>query len=150
MRIIILVLTAVTIGWEPAHASGGIGCAGADQALKFNVESGMTRGAGGGFFNFRAALDVLLPSTPEDFRKLQLDGADLMHHWVDDKELKLLLYRERTEGPFGWVRFLIESRRVDEGAYAGSYVLTIGNVGSEQDSEPKMLEARGAVQCFVE
>ena len=39
---------------------------------------------------------MLLPSTPEDFRKLQLDGADLMHHWVDDRELKLLLYRERT------------------------------------------------------
>ena len=150
MRIIILALTAITIGCEPAHASGGIGCEGADEALKFSVESGMTRGGGGGFFNFRAELDVLVPSTPEDFRKLQLDSADLMHHWVDDRELKLLLYRERTDGPFGWVRLLIETRRVDEGAYAGSYRLTIGSMESEQASEPTMREARGEVTCFAE
>jgi hypothetical protein len=150
MRIVSLVLIAITIGCEPAHASGGIGCEGADEALKFAGRERHDSRRRRRLLQLRAELDVRLPSTPGDFRKLPLDGADLMHHWVDDRELKLLLYRERTDGPFGWVRLLIETRRVDEGAYAGSYLLTIGNMGSAQASEPTMREARGEATCFAE
>src|SRR5262245_26416746 len=119
MRIVILAFAAAISGSWPVLASGGISCEGEDQNLKFTVESGMTRSGGGGFFNFRTELEVLLPSIPADFRKLHLDDADLMHHWIDAHELKLLVYRERMERPFGWLRFLIETRRVDEGSYVG-------------------------------
>ena len=148
MRSVLVALTLATIA-TPALASGGIWCNAEDKAVRLSVESGMTRSIGGGFFNFRAGLDIRLPGTPKDFRSLKLDENDLPHHWIDDKEIKLLLYRERSEEPFGWVHLVIDTKAVDEGSYAGTYTLTLSNLEPGQ-SEAKETTATGPIECSAE
>jgi hypothetical protein len=45
---------------------------------------------------------------------------------------------------------VILTKRVDEGRYAGRYVLTISNMESDGATEAKTVKARGKVTCDVE
>ena len=144
MRRTAITLAALIAAAAPAAASGGLWCDAKDQSLEFHVETGVSRGVGGGFFNLRGSLDIAIRGVPEDLRKLSLDNA-LVHSWLDGDEAKLQFYFERAEGDFASVDFVVETRVIEEGAYAGEYLLT---VFASPHAEP--LSAQGTVSCGAE
>jgi hypothetical protein len=134
----------------PAHATGGFWCDVADKNVKLHTGAGMQRGGANSLLNPETDLEIFLPGTPPDFRKLHLKGDAITQHWIDDKDFKLRLYTERETGLFGSVELLILAKRVDEGEYAGRYDLRVEHMQSEKDSEAKTIKARGKIKCSVE
>lgn len=65
------------------------------------------------------------------FRKLNLNDA-LTQHWIGGKDFKLRLYIERSEGLFGAVEFIVDTKAADEGEYKGSYSLSVENMRPEK------------------
>src|SRR4051812_8890326 len=78
-----------------ALASGGIWCSADDKAVKFQVEAGVTRGMGGPTFNFRGDLEILGRPAGDSRRKTVFEDSNLAQYWLDDKELRLLVYHEQ-------------------------------------------------------
>ena len=144
MRHAVVAFAALFAAAAPAAASGGLWCDAEDQSLEFHAETGVSRGVGGGFFNLRGSLDIAKQGVPEDLRKLSLDNA-LVHSWLDGDEAKLQFYFERQEGDFASVDFVVETKVIEEGAYAGEYLLT---VFASPHSEP--LSVQGHVACGAE
>jgi hypothetical protein len=143
---------AIGGGVAPAVASGGLFCNAEDGSLTFSVQAGLTRG-NGAFFNFRGELHARQPDVPKELRDLKLASRDLIQHWLDEREAKLLIYRERTAAPYGSVSLRVETRHADtdeEGSYEGSYVLTVSYVEGKPGSEAKVVEAHGKATCSAE
>jgi len=150
MRFVMPATIAIVLAASvPAAASGGLGCEVTDAHVDFAVDTAVTRGMGGPFFNFKATLAIAADGVPEDLRKLTLDEA-LTHSWLDGKDLKLQFYVERQEGDFASVDFVVDAAMVEEGLYRGRYVLTVFAPGSPAASETGQVSATGAVVCYVE
>ena len=99
-----------------SHASGGLWCSAEDGNLRLTIESGMSHGLGGAFFNMKASAELLDSRVAADFRNLVLDDK-LVHSWVDADETRLLFYTERSDGDFGSMELTIETKGDrDEGA----------------------------------
>ncbi len=148
MRITPIVLAILAAGTVPAAASGGLGCEAEDANVAFTVESGVSRGMGGAFFNFRGALTVAVPGVPEDLRRIDLGNA-LTHSWLDGEAVKLQFYTERMEGDFASLDLLVETDSVDDGMYRGRYVLVVYGADTP-DPDSDRVSVTGAVECFVE
>lgn len=146
----LVVLTLLLAGLMPAHASGGFSCEAQDASVKFEAGGGMGRSVGASLFNFNGEINVKLKGAPADFRDVKLKDSDVSQRWIDGKEVRLQLYREREEGLFGYVNLEILTKRVDEGSYVGRYELTISHVESEKATEAKTFKARGKVKCMTE
>jgi hypothetical protein len=152
MRTAAAIVGLMLAGLAPASGSGGLWCSAEDEGATFSLQGGLTRGTGA-LFNFRGEVQVRLPDAPADLRNLKVEGADLIQHWLDEQELKLLLTREGNDGPSGSITLLVQTKRTDaddEGSYTGDYRLTISFMKSAQDSEATMLEARGTAACSAE
>ncbi|MDB5602835.1 MAG: hypothetical protein JWN71_4879 [Xanthobacteraceae bacterium] len=146
----VLILTVLLAGLTSAHATGGVSCQAQDGSLKFEAGGALGRSVGGSLMNFTGELKVSLKAVPDDFRELKLLDADVSQRWIDDKEVRLHLHRERTQGRFGYVDLVILTKRVDERRYAGRYVLSISNIESDAATEAKAVKARGKVTCDTE
>lgn len=137
-------------GLMPAQASGGVSCEAKDASVQFEAGGGVGRSVGGSLLNFTGEISVKLKGVPADFRQLKFKDSDVSQRWMDGKEVRLQLYREREEGLFGYVDLVILTRRVEEGSYAGRYELTISHLESEKATEAKQFKARGKVRCMTE
>ena len=95
--------------------------------MRISIESGVTRGMGGPFFNFRGKLEILDKSVAEGFRIVEFDGDSLAQYWLDERALKLHLYREwQDDKPIRSLNLVIETQAGDdEGTYGGSYAITV-------------------------
>jgi hypothetical protein len=146
-----LVLAGLAAATLPAAASGGIWCHLEDQSVKLSVDSGVTRGLGAPFFNFRGKLEILDKSVPEKLRTTEFDGQNLSQYWLDDRALKLHLYREwEVDKSFDYVELVIETQAGDdEGLYGGSYKLTIFD-SKGAAGEGKQTELGGEINCDAE
>lgn len=138
----------------PAFASGGLDCSAEDRKVKLSVSSGVTRGMGGPTFNFHAELELRGKTFAEDLSKLSFDGGNRPQYWLDGKELRLLLYKEReADKPFGSVEVEIRTRAAgdpDEGTYKGSYSIAVYDGGEDGTGEDKTATFTGKVNCFAE
>ena len=148
-------MRAITIAMlmlaTPALASGGFSCEADDAAAKFTIEAGLSRGAGNGLFNFRGELELRDKDVAEDFRKSVFEPANLMQHWIDGKDLRLEVYRERSgDKPFAELTLLIEAVLVEEGSYAGPYSLRLMDMTGDTSSEGRTITIEGKATCFVE
>ncbi len=150
MKEIVTAAVLVVLWAVPASAAGGFYCKTEDSNVKFQAAAAMQHGGANGFLNFDSSLEILLNNAPPDFRVLRLKGDALAQHWMDSREFKFRLYTERSNGPFGSVEFLVETKTVDEGSYGGSYALRIETMESEKSSEAKVIKARGNIVCSVE
>jgi hypothetical protein len=150
MRLVPIVAAAVFVAASaPVAASGGLGCEAKDAYIDFEVDTAVTRGMGGPFFNFRATLAIAVDGVPEDLRKLTLDDA-LTHSWLDGEELKLQFYVERQDGDYASVDFVVETTMVEEGEYRGGYILTVVTPETPYAPDPVERSATGEVVCYVE
>jgi hypothetical protein len=132
----------------PASASGGIGCEARDARVALDIGIGVTRGSGG-FFSVAGTLEITSTDLPGDLASLAL-GDLLIHSWLDGEELKLQFYHERNEGEFASLDLLIEAERIDEGTYAGPYVVTVFGVDAASGSTGDTWSVEGSVLCYVE
>jgi hypothetical protein len=139
---------ALTAAGGPARASGGLWCTIDDADLKMTIESGVTRGMGGPFFNFRASAEVLAKNVAPDFAKLTLDG-NLVHSWIDRDETRLLLYTERHgDKPFGSMEITIETMGDrDEGDIPGKYEVNYFEAERQKGEDDGFIRLTGDVTC---
>jgi hypothetical protein len=139
---------------SPAFASGGLDCSAEDKRVKLSVNSGVTHGMGGPTFNFHAELELYAKTVAEDLRRLSFDDRNRPQYWLDGKELRLLLYKEReADKPFGSVEVEIRTRAAgepDEGTYKGSYKVAVYDGGEDGTGEGKIATFAGKVECFAE
>ena len=146
---ILIVSAAMTIvAASPAHASGGLWCTIDDANVKMTIESGVTRGLGGPFFNFRASAELLVKDVAPDFAKLTLD-SNLVHSWIDGDETRLLLYTERQgNAPFGSVEITIETvGDREEGDLPGKYEVSYFEVERQKGESDGYIRLKGDVSC---
>jgi hypothetical protein len=148
---VLLVGAALIASSLPAVASGSLDCSIKDKSVQIELHSGITRGMGGPFFDFKAELKTSLPSVPKDLQAVTFEMEHLAQRWLDDREAKLVVYREREgDGPHGSVEMTIETKRIkkdDEGFYAGTYVLEINETAAEGKPQPKPVKLRGRITC---
>ncbi len=139
---------AVLLATAPAHASEGLSCEANDKAVKLTIEAGISSGVGSGFFSFKGELDILAPGTPKDFRKLTFGRDHLTQQWLDNRNLKLRIYRERDGEPHGYVDIVIEAwpRKGDEFEFRGGYVLTIFDI-PKPGADGITTSLKGRVTC---
>ena len=149
---ILLGLMFLAAGSGVAAASGGLSCEADDRTLTLSIESGVTRGMGSPVFNFRAEATLKLAKTPVDMKTTTFEQANLAQYWLDGKNLRLVLYREREgDKPHGYVEITVLTKakgEEDEGAYEGTYELTVFD--GTGDGDPLQLDAKGKVECFAE
>lgn len=137
----------------PAAASGGLDCSIKDKSVDFTLSSGVTRGMGGPTFNLKADLKILKKGVVEDFRAMVLDDGNRPQYWLDDKELRLIFYREREgDKPFASVELEIRAKSIgdDAGTYNGTYKLTGDSLQGAGSAQPGRLMLKGKVSCSVE
>jgi len=144
-----LSVVAILISAVPALASGGASCAndGGDVAIDFSA--GITHGMGGPVFSLTATVDAKAEAA-DDLKKGSFAKENLAQYWLDDKEMKFLLYREREgAGEFGSVELLIVTKPVgDDIGYDGTYKLTLSDMTGGGEGKNTALE--GKVVCSVE
>ncbi|MDI4658323.1 hypothetical protein [Xanthobacter autotrophicus] len=122
-----LPLALSVAGLSPAGATGSLNCSIDDKAIAFEAQAVFSHGLASDFSNFRAELNATAKDAPPAFAKVEMDGAALAHHWFHGNELRLHLYQERTEAPFGSLELVLRtrSRDADETAFAGRYELRL-------------------------
>ena len=133
----------------PALASGGLSCEGTGKQASLRLEGGVTRGMGGPLFSFNGSAQIAAKGVAADLRKISFDRENVPQYWLDGKELRLLLYRERSgDRPHGYVEVTILAKAAgDEGEFKGSYALTAFDTTGERE---RRHEAEGRLTCFVE
>lgn len=137
-------------GTVSALASGGASCANDGGAALIELSAGITHGMGGPVFSLTASVDAQSADAVADLRKSTFGRGHLAQYWLDDKEMKFLLYREREgAGEFGSVELLIVTRPVgDDVGYDGTYKLTLSDMTGGGEGKTTTLE--GKVSCSVE
>ena len=147
----LIVGACLLAGVGPAAASGGLSCDTKDKAIRLSIESGVTRGMGSPIFNFRGTLQLNDRRVADDLRKTQFEQEHVAQYWLDGKNLRLLLYRERVGNkPHGYVELIIETKGDGEGGYNGAYRLTVFDMTGDKTGEGKTLAFKGKVGCFVD
>ena len=130
-----------------SHASGGLWCSAEDGNLRLTIESGMSHGLGGAFFNMKASAELLDSRVAADFRNLVLDDK-LVHSWVDADETRLLFYTERSDGDFGSMELTIETKGDrDEGDIPGTYELAYFEASRQQGDDDGFIRFSGPITC---
>lgn len=142
----------ITLATTSAHASGGLSCEASDKAVKLALEAGVSRGVGSGFFSFKGQLDILAPGAPKDFRNIEFEKEHLTQQWLDNRNLKLHVYRERDGEPHGYVDLVIEAwprKDSEDIEFRGGYTLTIFDV-PKNGGDGKTTVLKGRVTCSAE
>lgn len=132
----------------PAQASGGLWCDAADENIKLEVRSGVTRGMGGPFFDFTGSLEVIAQGIPPAFTKLNLSDK-FTHTWLDGDELKLEFYHEVDAAEsVDQFSLIIETEALPDtdGEYVGTYRMTSYGPPLAGTDEGR-LERTGKVTC---
>ena len=133
----------------PALASGGASCANDGGEVAIDLSAGITHGMGSPVFSLTATVDAKTDAA-DDLRKGAFGKENLAQYWLDDKEMKFLLYRERAgDGEFGSVELLIVTKPVgDDIGYDGTYKLTLSDMTGGGEGKNTTLEGR--ITCSVE
>lgn len=136
----------------PVFASGGLSCTADDDAVKLDIQSGVTRGMGSPLFNFQGRVQLSDASVPTDLKNTEFSDDHVAQYWLDDQRLNLGLYREREgDKPHGYVEIVVVTQPGDdEGLYGGQYHLTVFDATDNASSDGKTLKFDGTVSCFVE
>jgi hypothetical protein len=135
-----------------ALASGGIWCEAEATPAQINVHGGVSRGMGGQLFNFEGKVAIADKAVADDLRNLEFKQEHVAQYWFNGTSLNLVLYREREgDKPHGYVEVSIETqaREDEEGAYAGSYQLTVFD-GIDDNAEGKRIELTAPIACFAD
>ena len=121
------------------------------KALGWSLLMTKTRGMGSPIFSFDGKVDIKDKSIAADLRQTAFQMDHVAQYWLDGKELRLDLYREReSDKPHGYVELVLYTKALgDELGYAGRYELIVYD-GVDDTSEAKEARFNGKVECTVE
>jgi hypothetical protein len=143
---------AFAVGINPAAASGGLSCSAGDGGVTVELEGNVTRGMGGPLFGFNGTVTIKDNAVAEDLRNTKFALDHVAQYWLDGKDLRLGLYRERdADKPHGYVQVDVLTQNPgepDEGMYEGTFTLTAWDTTG--DGDPKEFHAEGKIECFSE
>lgn len=131
----------------PAHAAGGLACTYQDENAQLVLNSGVTHGMGRQLFSFSGNLNLQNQRVPDDFHEITFESDHIAQYWFDDREFRLVLYRERVpERAHGYVQVTVITRTTNEvGLYTGEWIAEVF------DTEPSVqLRLGGNVTCSAE
>lgn len=149
MRIVAaFAMLAVSAG--SAMASGGLSCTVESNQLAISLDGGVSRGMGGALFSFSSTLEMNSAGIAEDLRVTEFSREHVAQYWLDGEALKLRLYREREDGPHGYVEVLVETALGDEGSGEGEYLVTVYDMTNAVASEAEPARFTGPIGCSVE
>jgi hypothetical protein len=134
----------------PASASGGFECTANDKSVRFTVYAAVTSGMGNPTSDLNGKLEILDKTVAQDLRTMTFGGADRPQYWLDGKDLRLILYKERQDDkPFGSVKLELRATRAsDEGKFRGTYKLSTEDLTHSNVEGEKTVN--GNMSCFVE
>jgi hypothetical protein len=146
-----MTLAILLCGTRIAWATGNLECEADDRMMEFFASSSVSYGETKPITNFKARLQFKRKDMPETARILELDGSHLVHHWIDDRDVKLLFHREKIEDMSVEVTLRVETRRKpgDELRGTGHYEMTLSFPAREGGSQPRIVKHRGQVRCSV-
>ncbi|HEX2555918.1 MAG TPA: hypothetical protein VHL98_19635 [Microvirga sp.] len=143
------ILVALVAGAAPAGATATLSCEVDDKAVKLDVQASVAHGMGEALSGFRGEIGVRLKGAPADFGTLVLEPEHLTHSWINGREVRLRLYRERGEGAHGAVELVLETRAAGgDTSFVGRYVLTVDHLRPGA-SEVATLKAQGRATCSL-
>lgn len=136
----------------PAAASGGLECTIKDKSVRFTVNAGITSGMGRPTFNLKGELAIVDRAVAQDLRAVTFAADDRPQYWLDGKELRLVLYKERQgDKPFGSVELELRAKAAgDDGTFRGTYKLSTYDMSGSDSGEGKATTLRGKIACSVE
>ena len=82
-----------------------------DKALALDVQASVAHGMGEALTGFRGEIRVRLKGAPADFGMLVLEPEHLTQSWIHGRDVRLRIYRERSEGAHGAVELVLEMER---------------------------------------
>jgi len=148
MRLFIASAIFIVVGGS-AQATGGISCEAEDRATRIRLDAGVTSGMGAPIFAFAGKTEISDERVPADLRTTDFAREHVAQYWLDNQELKLLLYREREDAAeHGYVEATVTTRGDGAGTYKGDYALTAYTVG--RSGEGTTISLRGKILCEVE
>ena len=151
MRNALVAAFMLVLAAAPAHASAGLSCEANDKAVKLSVEAGISRGLGDDVFSFKGTLEILSANAPKDFRRIEFGKDNLTQRWLDNRNLKLRIYREREGEPHGYVDIVIEAwprKDSDDIEFRGGYLLTIFDI-PKAGADGVTTTLKGRLTCSV-
>ncbi|TGT28708.1 hypothetical protein EN812_34305, partial [Mesorhizobium sp. M4B.F.Ca.ET.169.01.1.1] len=84
-------------------------------------------------------------------RKTIFENSNLTQYWLDNKELRLNIYREQEVAKtYSSVELTILTKASDEGVYDGNYKLAVYDSTADKDSDGKPVDLTGKVSCGAE
>lgn len=143
-----MILGAALLSGGAAHASGGFACSVNDADMTFDIQAGVTRGMGSPVFSLTAKAVLMDKTVAADLRERTFERQNLAQYWLDDDDLRFVLYAEREgTAPFGSLEIIVVTSGDDEGSYAGSYRFTGTDMtgGTQKD-----FSGGGSIDCSVE
>ncbi|WP_378948584.1 hypothetical protein [Mesorhizobium sp. ANAO-SY3R2] len=142
---------SILLATGPAVASGGLSCGARDGAVKFTIESGITRGMGSPVFDLHGQIEIFDKAVAEDLRRVSFDSAHLAQYWLDGEELRMIVYRERdADKPHGYVEVIVKTKSGEDGDYIGQYSVTVFDMAGAAGGEGKTFNYSGRATCLVE
>ncbi len=150
MRLVVS-LAMVALSGGAAFAAGGISCAVEDDGAVLSLEGGVTHGMGGALFSFAGQAELRSGEIADDLRASSFGREHVAQYWLDDKALKLRLYREREgDAPHGYVEIVLETTADRDGTYRGGYAVTVYDMTNAANGEAATQEISGAIVCSGE
>lgn len=145
-------LIALLLSCTAASASGGLDCDADDARASFTLHGGVTRGMGGGMFDFRGELEIKDKAISEDLRKTAFERQHVAQYWFDAEDLRLDIYREREgDKAHGYVELIVMTKvGADAIAFEGTYELIVFDTANAEGSEGKETKITGKTSCFTE
>lgn len=144
-----LALTLASAG--AAQATATLDCSAKDTAIDFSATAVVPHSRHAPIMQFQADLQVLLQDVPDTLKGLKLENMHLTHHWLHERDLKLLLFWEQEAAPSVAVKLVIDTRSdtsADIGS-TGTYRLTVIIPDSTKPERERQVTAEGSVSCSV-
>jgi hypothetical protein len=150
MPLILIAFAFLFLGVMPALATASLTCEAEDKSIAFSVQAALGGVRHGQVVNFGGSLEVKARGVPADLRKLELGPDDRQQSWIDDKQFKLEIYRERGEVPNAYVLLTLDTRKVGENSYRGRYALETDVADKDNTFGSKPRRVHGNASCSVD
>ena len=149
MRAKLLLLCISLLSVSQAAAADRFNCATDEVPIKLSIDTAFNDDPAQKLIHFRGIWSLAELALPEDLRNARLDSEALTHSWIDDRDLRLHLYKETAgEKRFASVNLVVAVQKSETEAktYRGSYTLLEQTAETRKDARASV-QHQGKVVC---
>jgi hypothetical protein len=133
-----------------ANAMGGVWCNADDRDVTISFQAAQTHGVIAPLQNVTARLQANMGGVPAAFRDMKFGQSDIGGYWLDGKEFRLKLNRERNSKVRGYVVLIIKTLAVEELDFRGKYDLTMVMRNPRLGGDDRTWTAGGDIACSAD